>query len=82
MDVKPAQLFLDMAARIERTNEAEFAGAAVIVSPDGDSITLLLVDPTKDTVQFLSTLKSRVETEVVKVMQKAQDQQPGGWQRR
>ena len=79
----PAQLFTDMAARIEKTDEKEFAGAAVIVPPGGgDPITLLLVDPKQDIVQFFATVKSRVEIVTGAVMEAARDQAQGGWQRR
>ena len=79
----PAQLFVDMADRINRTPEGEFAGAAVIVPPGGgDPITLLLVDPKQDIVQFFATVKSRVEIVTGAVMEAARDQAQGGWQRR
>ena len=79
----PAEFFTDMANRIGRINGQEFAGAAVIVPPGGgDPITLLLVDPKQDIVQFFATVKSRVEIVTGAVMEAARDQQSGGWQRR
>ncbi len=84
MDLKPAQFFEAMAARIERIPEGEFAGAAVIVPPagGGDPICLLLVDPKQDPIQFFATVKSRVEIVTGAVMEAARDSQQGGWQRR
>jgi hypothetical protein len=58
-----AQPFLDMAARIQRNADSDFAGAAVIVPPEGDPIVVMTMDPKKDGLSFWGTLKARVEME-------------------
>jgi hypothetical protein len=74
----PAQICRDMADRIEKTNEAEFAGAAVVVPPGGgEPIALLLVDPKQDLVQFWATVKSRVEIVTTEVAEAARSRQQG-----
>ncbi len=57
-----SQPFLDMAARIEKINAKEFAGAVVIVPPGGgEPITFMHTDPTPVLAAFWATLTGRVE---------------------
>lgn len=64
--------FKEMAVRIERNVEGEFAGAIVIVPPDGDPISLALFDPKKDGLAFWALVRSKVEFEAEDYTQKKQ----------
>jgi hypothetical protein len=75
---EPAQFFRDMAARIEKVEKAEFAGAAVVVPPGGgEAITFLLTDPQQHILQFFTTIKSRVEEKATEHMEQARNRQQG-----
>lgn len=56
-----------MADRIERNDEAEFAGCIVVLPPEtpdgrgGDGIEILLIDPTRNPRNFWATAKAEVE---------------------
>ena len=77
----PAKVFADMAARIARIEPTEFAGAVVIVPPDGDPVSFLTTEvPAPDIVQFWATAKTRVEIRLANAMEIAQAAQP--WQGR
>jgi hypothetical protein len=57
----PADVFRDMAARIERNEVSEFAGALLLVPPDGgDPLEILLVKQTHDLALFWSTITAAV----------------------
>lgn len=60
-DATKSTPFLDMAARIDRMGDVEFAGAVVVMPPDGKPITFLLTDPEPSVAQFWSSVISRVE---------------------
>jgi hypothetical protein len=50
-----------MAARIERNEASEFAGALLVVPPEGgEMIAILLVDPQRDMAHFWSTVAAKV----------------------
>lgn len=53
--------FLAMAKRIEAIEQAEFAGAVVIVPPDGPPIEFLLSDVAPNAAAFWAIAKSRVD---------------------
>ena len=59
-----ADVFKAMSERIERNGLENFGGAAVIVSPDGKVISVLMVDESKETSQFWGLLKTRVQLEI------------------
>jgi hypothetical protein len=68
----PAKAFADMAARIAKIDLAEFAGAVVIVPPDGEPIAFLTTEtPVADIVQFWATAKTRVEIRLASAMESA-----------
>lgn len=76
----PAQHFADMAARIEKIDLAEFAGAVVVVPPgDGEPIAFLMTDPRPDIAQFWGSAKSRVEVKAVEAINGVQQE---SWGRR
>lgn len=57
----PADSFRDMTARIERNDPAEFAGALLLVPPDGGApLEILLVKQTHDLALFWSTVAAAV----------------------
>ena len=77
-----AKPFEDMAARIGRIDEREFAGAIVVVPPgEGEPIAFLTTDPRPDLLQFLAAAKTRVELRESEVMAQAQMQDPWGQRR-
>ncbi len=65
----PGGAFTAMAARLDRIDPAEFAGAAVIVPKDGEPIVVLLADPAPKPAQFWSLVASRVEIAVAEARQ-------------
>jgi hypothetical protein len=57
----PADAFRDMAARIERNEANEFAGALLLVPPDGGApLEILLVKQAHDLALFWSTITAAV----------------------
>ncbi len=58
---KFAKAFREMADRIERNDPAEFAGAILIVPPEGDVIAVLITDPSKDKEAFWALAVSRTQ---------------------
>lgn len=57
-------LFREMAERIDRATEAEFAGAMLLVPPgESEPLTMLLVDPQQKPEIFWFAAKNRVDTE-------------------
>lgn len=78
MSDSPAQHFADMAKRIERIEGTEFAGAVVVVPPDGEAIAFLLTDPRPDIAQFWGSTKSRIEVAAADAIRNAEPE----WARR
>lgn len=76
----PAQPFLDMAARIEKNDPAEFAGAIVVVPPEGDPIAFMIADPSADLVQFWATCETRIAVRKAEIVEASRNQQ--GWVQR
>jgi hypothetical protein len=66
-----ADHFTSMAARIERIDEAEFAGAVVIVPPEGEPIVFLTTDPKPDLPQFWATVETRVQIKKAEALDRA-----------
>lgn len=68
----PADLFREMAERIERNDPAEFAGAILVVPPlpenrgEWEPIEILLINPNRDEPHFWSTVFRKVEMEAGK----------------
>lgn len=59
-----AEFFTSMASRIQANSGAEFAGAVVVVPPEGNPIEMLIVDPTRNPAVFWSTVKSLVDMKI------------------
>lgn len=59
----PETEFAEMAERIKRTAGDTFGGAAVIVPPDGEPISLLILDSGGSEIvpQFFAMVKSRLD---------------------
>lgn len=53
--------FRAMAHRIERNEFEEFAGAILIVPPDGKPIEVMVADPSKDAESFWAVAISKVQ---------------------
>lgn len=56
----PAELFREIADKIERNKPEDFGGAFMVVSPDGDTISGMLVGDT-DLVTFWSLIKAKID---------------------
>jgi len=72
----PSKPFTEMAARIQRNEKSEFAGAIVVVTPDGTILSQAFINPTPDTAGFWSTAKAMVEVAVTDYLQ-AKDKAAG-----
>lgn len=70
--------FREMAERIDRNAEPEFAGAILLVPPNGDPIAVLLTDPKPDTEAFWSLAKGKVDLATQELLQ----QRRGGFHQR
>lgn len=79
-----AKPFLDMAERVSRLLDGDFAGALIIVPPgDAEPIVMLNVDPSQNAAHFWNAAKNRVEiafAEFMEAMRGAND--PWGQRRR
>lgn len=73
---KFSQPFLDMAARIEKNDPAEFSGAMLIVPPTGEPVAVMITDPSKDVEGFLAHCTSKLQIAVAEVMQGKQGNGP------
>lgn len=78
----PEQAFKDMAARIERNDPKEFAGAYVIVSPDGTVQSHAFFNPVGDISAFWGFVSATVQTAGAEAIQKEEGAQFGGQMRR
>lgn len=63
-----SQAFRDMADRIERNDPAEFAGAVLIVPPDGEPIAVLMTDPKRDVEAFWSMASGKIQVATSELM--------------
>ena len=75
----PAQLFREMADRIDRNASAEFGGAILLVPPKGEPVAVLLVDPAQDIEHFWSTCEAKVKLAQIERLQAIQGTTPLGW---
>ena len=85
-EADPAQLFRQMAERIERNDTEEFAGAILIVPPpsddgqNGEVVEVLFIDPRRDPVNFWTAARYYAEKGEVYVKQVASmPGMPGGY---
>lgn len=69
---KPEDAFTNMAARISRNDPGEFAGAYVIVAPDGSVTSQSFFNPVGDTNAFWGFVSATVETASTEAMQKSE----------
>lgn len=76
----PGSHFVAMVQRLGKIEASEFAGAVVIVPPNGDPISILISEaPRPDLPQFWSIVKTRVEIRMAEAIQDAQSREP--WRR-
>lgn len=61
-----ADLFRAFAAKIEKNDEQDFAGAFLIVSPSGETIDGILVG-TPDQASFFGMVKTKLDVLVTKI---------------
>jgi hypothetical protein len=81
-----ADPFVAMAKRIEAIDPKEFAGAVVIVPPEGGpAVEFMLNDPQPNAAAFWAIAKTRVEVRVAEVVdeeeRRRQQAQPYGGRR-
>lgn len=73
----PADLFRQMAERIERNAPTEFAGAVLLIPPGNETpIEILLVNPRPDMEHFWSTCEAQVKAAQMEWMQRTQGTVP------
>lgn len=58
----PADLFREMAQRLERNEPGEFQGAYLIIPPSGKPVSQAFVDPSGDEVAFWGFVQAQVVT--------------------
>ncbi len=75
---KFSQPFKEMADRIEKNDPKEFAGALLIVPPEGDPIAVMLTDPKQDLDAFWGMCAAKIQIAEKEQMMKAQGS-TGGW---
>lgn len=78
----PAQIFTEMASRIERNDPAEFAGAYVIISPKGEIISHAFINPNGDEASFWGFISGAVQTAGTNAVQREESQLGMGQRRR
>ncbi len=61
-----ADLFRDFAAKIEKNDEKDFAGAFLIVAPSGDAVDGILVG-TPDIASFFGMVKTKLDAVISKI---------------
>lgn len=71
---KPEDAFTEMAARISRNDPKEFAGAFMIVSPDGTVLSHSFFNPVGDAPSFWGFVSAAVQTASTEAIQKAEGQ--------
>lgn len=81
--MEAADHFAAMAARIEKIEPAEFAGAVVIVPPPGggEPIVLLQQDPKPDIVGFYAHVETRVQIRKNELLEEHRNGQAWGTRR-
>lgn len=70
--------FTQMASKIEMNRDNGFAGAYVIVDPEGNAVTSLSLQQTPNVALFWSTLKSEIEI-ILQQIGERERQTQSGW---
>jgi hypothetical protein len=66
-----------MAARIDKNDPADFAGAMLLVPPEGgEPIELLLVNPARNLAMFWSTVSAMVQVAAREFEERARSNDP------
>ena len=71
---KPEDHFTAMAARLVRNDPAEFAGAFLIIAPDGTVLSHAFFNPVGDVPAFWGFVSATVQTAGAEAIQKAEGQ--------
>ena len=66
----PKEPFETMALQIETNSPNAFGGAFVIVPPEGDPISTLIIDQSGSVAQFWSLVKAKAELALAEIEQK------------
>ncbi len=68
-ELGPAERFRKMAARLDHNSADEFGGCFLIIPPKdgGEVIETLILDSRQDPVQYWTLLKTKCETEIVRL---------------
>lgn len=66
--------FRDMADRLDRNADQDFGGAFVVIPPEGEAQTMLLIDSAKNPAIFWAALQTRVQI----ALQEIEEAQRGG----
>jgi hypothetical protein len=74
--------FTRMADKIDLNSSGDFAGAFVVVTPSGDTHTMLLLDSAKNEAIFWGTVKSMVDINLSAIDERERMMAPGGFSRR
>lgn len=79
-----ADLFREMADRIERNEDAEFAGAILVVPPRRNgvelpSISVMIVDPSQDPATLFAIAKGKIDIASAQYDEAVQAQGKGMW---
>lgn len=61
-NLTPAEIFRLWADKIEKNSPDDFAGAFVIITPSGDTISSLLIDKEKDPGNFFALVKTKIDS--------------------
>lgn len=78
---KFAAPFTEMAERITRNDPKEFAGAMLMVAPDGKQIAVMITDPSQDLEGFLAHCMSKLQAHTAELQINKQGA-GGSWPRR
>lgn len=62
-----AAYFDRMSERMKHNQDSPFGGAAVVVLPGGETIEVLVLDPSADEAQFLSVVATRLQEVTAKI---------------
>lgn len=83
IETRPAadhgQPFEEMAARVRKNADEGFAGAFVVVSPDGENIQQLFLNNSQHPAMFWAALKSVAEIKINEIDMNEQRASRGGW---
>lgn len=60
--LSPSEVFRLWADKIDKNSPEDFAGAFVIITPSGETISSLLIDKEKDVGNFFALVKTKIDS--------------------